>query len=42
VRLSEPFRCFTIGKNIDRDYLLESAPSFAVAAGLSMRRPGDR
>ena len=42
VRLSEPFRCFTIGKNIDRDFLLESAPSFAVAAGLSIRRPGDR
>jgi type IV pilus assembly protein PilM len=42
VRLSEPFRCFTVGKNIDREYLLESAPSFAVAAGLSIRRPGDR
>ncbi len=42
VRLSEPFRCFTVGKNIDRAYLIESAPSFAVAAGLSIRRPGDR
>jgi len=42
VRLSEPFRSFTVGKNIDRDFLLESAPSFAVAAGLSIRRPGDR
>ena len=42
VRLSEPFRCFSVGKNIDREYLLESAPSFAVAAGLSIRRPGDR
>ena len=42
VRLSEPFRSFTVGKNIDREYLLESAPSFAVAAGLSIRRPGDR
>ncbi len=42
VRLSEPFRGFTVGKEIDREYLLESAPSFAVAAGLSLRRPGDR
>ena len=42
VRLSEPFRSFTVGKNIDREYLLEAAPSFAVAAGLSIRRPGDR
>jgi len=42
VRLSEPFRCFNVGKNLDREYLLESAPSFAVAAGLSIRRPGDR
>jgi len=41
-RLSEPFRGFTVGKNIDREYLLEYAPSFAVAAGLSIRRPGDR
>jgi type IV pilus assembly protein PilM len=40
-RLSEPFRSFTVGKNINREYLLESAPSFAVAAGLSIRRPGD-
>jgi len=42
VRLSEPFRSFTVNKNIDREYLLESAPSFAVAVGLSIRRPGDR
>ena len=42
VRLCEPFRSFTVGKNIDREYLLESAPNFAVAAGLSIRRPGDR
>lgn len=42
VRVSEPFRSFSVGKNIDREYLLESAPSFAVAAGLSIRRPGDR
>ncbi len=42
VRMSEPFRGFDIGRNIDREFLLESAPYFAVAAGLSIRRPGDR
>lgn len=42
VRLSEPFRGFTVGKNIDRDYLLDVAPYFAVGAGLSIRRPGDK
>ncbi|MSP39111.1 MAG: type IV pilus assembly protein PilM [Deltaproteobacteria bacterium] len=41
-RLSEPFRSFTVSKNIEREFLLEGAPSFAVAAGLSIRRPGDR
>jgi type IV pilus assembly protein PilM len=42
VRLSEPFRGFNVNKNIDRDYLLESAPYFAVGAGLSIRRPADK
>lgn len=42
VRISEPFKGFEIGRNIDRDYLLETAPYFAVGAGLSIRRPGDR
>jgi type IV pilus assembly protein PilM len=42
VRLSEPFRSFNVNKNIDRDYLLESAPYFAVGAGLSIRRPADK
>ena len=42
VRLTEPFRGFTVSKNIDRNYLLESAPLFAVGAGLSIRRPGDK
>ncbi|HYA28350.1 MAG TPA: type IV pilus assembly protein PilM [Acidobacteriota bacterium] len=42
VRLTEPFRSFSVSKNIEREYLLESAPIFAVAAGLSLRRPGDR
>ena len=42
VQLSEPFRGFSIGKNIERSYLAESAPLFAVGAGLSIRRPGDK
>jgi type IV pilus assembly protein PilM len=42
VRLSEPFRGFTVNKNIDRDYLVDSAPYFAVGAGLSIRRPADK
>lgn len=42
VRLAEPFRGFTVSKNIDRTYLTEAAPIFAVGAGLSIRRPGDK
>jgi type IV pilus assembly protein PilM len=42
VGLAEPFRGFTVGKNIDRGYLMEAAPIFALAAGLSIRRPGDK
>ena len=42
VRLTEPFRGFTVNKNIDREYLMETAPIFAIGAGLSIRRPDDR
>ena len=42
VLLTEPFRGFAVNKNIDREYLMEAAPYFAVGAGLSIRRPGDR
>jgi type IV pilus assembly protein PilM len=42
VRLAEPFRGFTVAKEIDRDFLAEAAPAFAVGAGLSIRRPGDK
>jgi len=42
VKLSEPFRGFNVNKNIDRDYLVDSAPYFAVGAGLSIRRPADK
>jgi type IV pilus assembly protein PilM len=41
-RLSEPFRAFNVHRSIDRDYLQDAAPYFAVGAGLSIRRPGDR
>ena len=42
VELSEPFRGFNIAKNLDRDYLANSALALAVGAGLSIRRPGDQ
>ncbi len=42
VQLSEPFRGFNVAKNIDKDYLEESALLLAVGAGLSIRRPGDK
>ena len=42
VRLAEPFREFALDRNIDRDFLMEAAPLFAVGAGLSIRRPGDK
>ncbi|MFQ5904672.1 MAG: pilus assembly protein PilM [Candidatus Binatia bacterium] len=42
VELSEPFRGFSVAKNIDKDYLTESALVLAVGAGLSVRRLGDK
>ena len=42
VKVTEPFRVFTVSKTIDRDSLAENAPVYAVAAGLSIRRPGDK
>ena len=42
VKLSEPFRGFSVAKHIDRDYLTESALALAVGAGLAIRRPGDK
>lgn len=42
VKLSEPFKVFTVSRKIERDYLAENAPVYAVAAGLSIRRPGDK
>lgn len=42
VSLAEPFRGFIVNKSIDKFYLANSAPLFAVGAGLSIRRPGDK
>jgi len=42
VQLSEPFRGFSVAKNIDRDYLTDSELALAVSAGLAIRRPGDK
>jgi type IV pilus assembly protein PilM len=41
INLTDPFRGFVLDKNIDKHFLAESASLFAVAAGLSIRRPGD-
>jgi type IV pilus assembly protein PilM len=42
VSVAEPFGGFTVNKRVDRSYLAEAAPLFAVAAGLSIRRPEDK
>ncbi|MGH7873341.1 MAG: type IV pilus assembly protein PilM [Candidatus Binatia bacterium] len=42
ISLTDPFRGFAVHKNIDKNFLSESASLFAVAAGLSIRRPGDK
>lgn len=42
VQLAEPFRGFSVARNIDKDYLTKSALVLAVGAGLSIRRPGDK
>ena len=42
VQLAEPFRGFTVARNIDKDYLADSALLLAVGAGLCIRRPGDK
>ena len=42
VRMAEPFRGFNVDKKIDRHFITEDAPAFAVGAGLSIRRPGDK
>lgn len=40
--IADPFRAFTLGKNVDQSFVAQSGSMFAVAAGLSIRRPGDK
>ncbi len=42
VELAESFRGFSLGRSVDRANLADLAPLFAVGAGLSIRRPGDK
>jgi type IV pilus assembly protein PilM len=42
VHLAEPFRGFSLARSLDKDSLAESGIAFAVGAGLSIRRPGDK
>jgi type IV pilus assembly protein PilM len=42
VKPAEPFRSFTLGKNVGLTNLVDLGTLFAVSAGLSIRRPGDR
>jgi type IV pilus assembly protein PilM len=42
VKLCDPFRGFSLGRNINRNVLSESALSLAIGAGLSIRRPKDK
>lgn len=41
-KLMQPFKNIKIGKNFDISYIQDVAPMAAVAAGLALRRPGDR
>jgi type IV pilus assembly protein PilM len=41
-KIMQPFRNIRIPKKLDSDYIEEMAPIAAVAAGLALRRPGDR
>lgn len=41
-KLMQPFRNIKIPKNFDLAFIQEMAPVAAVAAGLALRRPGDR
>jgi type IV pilus assembly protein PilM len=42
ISLTDPFRGYAINKNIDKNFLAETGSLFTVAAGLSIRRPGDK
>jgi type IV pilus assembly protein PilM len=42
VKLADPFRGFKVDKNVNVEYLQESASQFGVGVGLAIRRPGDK
>ena len=42
VKLVDPFRGFKLDKNLDAEYLQESASQFGLGIGLAIRRPGDK
>ncbi len=42
VEIADPFRSFTIGRQVDTEFLSHHAPSLAVSVGLATRRPGDK
>lgn len=42
VKLAEPFRGFSVSRNIDKNYLTDASLVLAVGAGLAIRRPGDK
>ena len=42
VEIVDPFRSFTLGRQVDPAFLSSHAPSLAVGVGLATRRPGDK
>jgi type IV pilus assembly protein PilM len=42
VKVADPFRGFKLDRNVDAEYLKESASQFGVGVGLAIRRPGDK
>jgi type IV pilus assembly protein PilM len=42
VEMAEPFRGFSLSRNIDKDYMGDASLVLAVGAGLAIRRTGDK
>jgi Tfp pilus assembly PilM family ATPase len=42
VKIADPFQGFKLDKNVDLEFLKESASQFGVGVGLAIRRPGDK
>jgi type IV pilus assembly protein PilM len=42
VKIADPFQGFKVEKNVDLEFLKESASQFGVGVGLAIRRPGDK